>query len=592
MMTMKKILYISLFAALMALLWSSCEPQQQEGPTLGTAPDSSQLSFEVTQMDPWNFQFVNTTSLTGIASWELGNGSKMSNQDTVQGTYNSKGTFRVIMTFVTDGGQARTSKTVEVTQEPPFDYANDPLAQTLTKGGDTRTWKLDAETQGHLGVAAADATEPIWWSAAPWTKEGHYIYDDEFTFAMQDRQYTVDTKGITHAANMAVDDGRDAGFYGSETYYSDQYDTDVEVFDDQRGDIQWSLRKEDGTYTISLNKYSGVLGYDAGGSRDYTVLDWAENEYIYVKNLDENGDSRFHRLVPTDLIKRVTFEVDTLPTGNPNEYDFSITNVEKTPQNLEIEGLSWEFGDGESMEASGPDATVAHTYMRAGTYQATATVTAAGKEFTATASIGIASNHPDYEPYYIDSVMVTYEDFGETSLTDMGVNIPGEASLEKVQNPDDSRYPNRSQYVGKVTKNAGSQFGGALFQLPAGYKWDLRDIHAFKVKVYADTAHSITIKLLNSAKGGNAWLSQTWVTKQMTVVEGWQVLEFDFDGAQAGFNQSWADPSQYEPNVVEADRYNHDYYDKMEIVPNDGNDGGPFIFYMDDLQGPHVEGLK
>lgn len=575
----------------MALLWASCEPQEQDGPTLGTAPDSAQLSFEVTQLDPWNYQYVNTTDMVGIASWNLGNGSKVSNQDTVTANYGSKGTFKVTMTFVTDGGQAQTSKEVEVTQEPPFDYANDPLAQTLTKGGDQRTWKVDAETGSHLGVGPADASEPSWWAAAPWEKEGMGIYTDEFTFFMQDRQYEVDTKGKTLIHKAALDEGQNNGYYGS-VIEQDGDDRIVNVNDSERGEMQWSLRKEGETYYISLSPHPAVMGYDAGGSRDYKVLEWEENQYIYVKNIDESGISRFHRLVPTDLIKRVSFGVDTTATGNPNEYTFAIDSVEKTPQNLEIESLSWDFGDGESMQASGPDATVNHTYMRAGTYQATATVAAAGKEFTATATMEIANNHPDYEPYYIDSVMVTYEDFGETSLTDMGVNISGEATLEKVENPDDSRYPNRSQYVGKVTKNAGSQFGGALFQLPAGYKFDIRDIHTFKVKVYADTTHSITMKLLNSDKGNNAWLSQAVVTKQMTVKEGWQVLEFNFDGVQAGFNQSWADPSQYEPNVVAADRYNHGYYDKIEVVANDGDAGGPYVFYMDDLEGPHVEGLK
>jgi len=588
---MKKTIYISIIAVLIAFLWSSCEPQMQEGPTLGAAPDSTQLSFEVTQLDPWTYQFVNTTDLVGIASWDLGNGSKISNQDTVEANYGSKGTFEVSMTFVTDGGQARTSTEVEVTQEPPFDYANDPLAQTLTKDGDQRTWKIDAQTPGHLGVAAADAVEPIWWSAPAWDKEGTGMYTDEFTFVMQDRDYQVDAHGKTLIHVNALDEGQSVGYYGS-VVESIGDDRVVNVDDSQRGDIQWSLRKEDGTYTIALNNHDGVLGYDAGGSREYTVLDWEENGYIYVKNIDESGISRFHRLIPTDLIKQITFEVDTVPTGNPNEYTFSISNVEKIPSNLEVESLSWNFGDGETMEASGPDASVTHTYMRAGTYTATATVVGGGKEFTASATMEIANNHPDYETYYIDSVMVTYEDFGETSLTDMGVNIPGEASLEKVQNPDDSRYPNRSQYVGKVTKNAGSEVGGALFQLPTGYKFDLRDISTFKVKVYADTAHTITMKLLNSNKGNSAWLSMAFVSKKIDVVEGWQVLEFDFAGVQAGFNQSWADPSQYEPDVTAADRYNHNYYDKIEIVANDGNANGPYIFYMDDLEGPHVEGLK
>src|SRR6056297_2424729 len=236
MYTMRKIIYLSLLAAVIGLLWTSCEPQEQEGPTLGTAPDSTQLSFDVTQLDPWTFQFVNTTSLTGIPNWKLGNGSQVSNQDTVEATYSGVGTYTVTMTFVTDGGQAQTSTTVEVTEEPPFDYANDPLAQTLTKGGDQRTWKLDAGTPGHLGVGPADAAEPSWWAAGAWEKEGQGIYTDEFTFIMQDRQYEVDTKGKTLIHMAALDEGQSTGYYGSviEPIGDDRV---VNVNDSERGEM-------------------------------------------------------------------------------------------------------------------------------------------------------------------------------------------------------------------------------------------------------------------------------------------------------------------------------------------------------------------
>ena len=589
---MRRIIYISVLALLSALLWTACEPEMMEGPEMEAAPDSTKVDFEITQVDPWTFKFENTTELTGVANWNLDNGSKVTNQDTVTANYGSMGTFKPTLIFTTEGGKVEVTKEVEVTEEIPFDYENDPFAQMLTKGGNKRTWKLDAETQGHLGVGPADAEEPTWWSAAPFNKEGHFIYDDEFTFIMEGRKYEVDTKGKTHVAGMALDDGRDAGFYGQETYWSDQYDTDVKTIDSERGDIQWSLRKDDGQYTISLNKYSGVLGYDAGGSREYTVVDWEKNKFIYVKNLDENGESRFHRLVPADLITRVSFDINSASTGNTNEYTFSIENIEKSKESIEISSLTFDFGDGKTEQVEDPEASsVTHTYMWAGTFQAKAIVEAGGKTFTETVTIDIAQDHPDYETHYVDSVMVTYQNFDGTSLADLGVNPEGEASIETVANPHDI-YPNRSTNVGKYTKFAGSQYGATILNLPAGRTFDLRDISTFKLKVYADTAHEVTIKLLNTNKGGNAWLSETAVTKKISVTNEWQQLEFNFDGASAGYDADWADPDQFEPNVVEADRYNHGYYNQIQIVCNDGNDSKEFVLHIDDLEGPHVEGLK
>ena len=76
----------------------------------------------------------------------------------------------------------------------------------------------------------------------------------------------------------------------------------------------------------------------------------------------------------------------------------------------------------------------------------------------------------------------------------------------------------------------------------------------------------------------------------------WEIAEFDFTGgdvAVAAFEEGWkwwADPHTYD--VVAEDYYNHDFYNVVRIMYNPGDNSQEYSFYMDDLAGPHVVGLK
>ena len=47
----------------------------------------------------------------------------------------------------------------------------------------------------------------------------------------------------------------------------------------------------------------------------------------------------------------------------------------------------------------------------------------------------------------------------------------------------------------------------------------------------------------------------------------------------------------YAPDVVADDRFNHDYYNTLRIMCNPTVADGTHSFWLDELSGPHVEGI-
>ena len=60
-------------------MFTGCEPQMDSKPDIGTAPTESQVTFSVAPQSGSDFNFVieNTSSVVGIPSFDLGNGSKL-----------------------------------------------------------------------------------------------------------------------------------------------------------------------------------------------------------------------------------------------------------------------------------------------------------------------------------------------------------------------------------------------------------------------------------------------------------------------------------------------------------------------------------
>ncbi len=130
---MKNFRYISRLAGILAavLAITACEPQLADKPDVGAAPTSDQLSFTITPgSDEFNFVIENTSSITGIASWDFGNGTKGTGDSNVA-RYPMPGDYTVKLTLVTRGGVATLTKTVTQT-ETDFSIFTDPVYVNLT----------------------------------------------------------------------------------------------------------------------------------------------------------------------------------------------------------------------------------------------------------------------------------------------------------------------------------------------------------------------------------------------------------------------------------------------------------------------------
>lgn len=593
---MRKFKYIISLVLPALLLFFACEPKE-EGLTEFGAPDPNALNFEIIKVDTWNFRIINKSSINGIAHFYVDNALVSDNHDTISIYQKKAGEYKVKMSLYTRGGSATSpEQTFIVTEDappPPFDYVNDPFSKTLTNGS-SRVWVFNPEEKGHLGVGAPDTDGPNWWSANPWDKASHPIYDDEFTFTLTNNIFTVDAKGQTHAGHAGADEGRAIGYYGANTW-SDQYDEDLPVDDSKRGTIHWSLQSvvvnNVAKYKIVFDSPSAVLGYDMGSfnkERIYEVIDWKANEMINVRTKDHDGNYRYGIFMPKDLQAVARFNVSATATGNENEYKISIADLVLTPLSLKVDEIKCDFGDGDApVILTDATATVNHVYMRKGDFTVIITMKAKGKEFTATKSVHIANYHSTYVPYLLNN-MVMYQDFGQTSLVQMAFDKSGnDGSIITVANPDASKYPNRSANVGYYTK-INSQWANAYLKLTGGHRFNLTKQTAFRMLVYGKAGDEVLLKLENTDRGGNAW--QTGAEKKYTIqkTNTWEVATFDFAGVGCG--GSWTGDI-FTSDITTDSRFNETFYNVIRIMYKPGDNSATFSFYLDDLAGPHVEGL-
>lgn len=100
--------------------------------------------------------------------------------------------FRITVVAYGVGGTATTvTKDIQVR----FDYNPDPAIITNLTGTGSKTWKVDKDVAGHMGVGPWSATSvtPDWWSAAINEKVGccNCFYTAGFTFTKTATGYTL-----------------------------------------------------------------------------------------------------------------------------------------------------------------------------------------------------------------------------------------------------------------------------------------------------------------------------------------------------------------------------------------------------------------
>ncbi len=578
---MRSIKYIQRLTGIAALLLTlfACSPEMDDAVDIGPAPTEDQLDFTITPgANDFKFVLTNTSSITGIVSWDLGNGNKSTDVSPVA-TYPLPGNYTITMTLITKGGMAQKSKTLTQTKTDYSIFTDEKFI--LLSGGaddlDGKTWVLDSLATGHLGVGPAGTAGLEWWSAAPLAKKNvKVLYDDELNLKITGFVATLTNHGKSYVK----------GFVKNSSGYSNpvEIDSDFSV-DYNPSPGTWFVEEKDGKNYLTLGGPTPMFPiFDVGAvNGSYQILKLEENLLELVAT-GGDGNAWHYQLIPKGYVKpSVSADLSVVAAGGPNTYNVSLTNF-NIPAGQSISGVTFNFGDGDPVTNTDYTAVATHTYMRQGTYTISATITTSVGTLNRSYSLVVASNHPDYVPFLLDE-MVMYNDFSEVAMAPV---LGEDCSVTTVTNPS-KVYPNRSASVAFYSKT-NKEWGNAYMKLPAGYRFDLRLVSTFKVKVYGKAGDKVLLKLENTDRGGNAWQTGTadlvYTIKNSNV---WEVAEFNMAGNSAGWD--WTGDI-YTSDVTTDDRFNHDFYNVVRIMLNPGVGSGTHEFYFDELSGPHVEGIK
>jgi len=579
---MKKLNIILTFLLAITIIFSSCDPTQSDKPSLDNPPSADQLSFEITPGDDaFTFKLKNTSGLTCITQWNLGNGLTATGEE-VTATYNFPGEFEVTLTVVTNGGQASISKTLTQT-ETNYDLLTDPLYINLCGGSaaaDGKSWVLDSLTWGHIGVGPTsgnDSDWPSYWGADPVSKPNVDMYDDYINFNIIDFAATYENHNKSYVKSFRKDDPA----YSNPVLNLDDYTVTYP------GPISgnWTISSVDDVDYLILSANTPIFpNFDVG----------AENNIYEIQSISENqlklrcistDLAWFYILIPQGYERpQITFEVTSTSTGNDNEYDLEITNL-VVPEEVSVSNVTWYFDDpsAEDYETSDPTEIVTHTYMQAGTYNAIAEIEdSEGSLFTDTVEIVVASDHPNYTPY-VESGMALYVNFDDVFRPISVDQAGGTASMKIVNNPS-VVYDNDSPLCLKFSKEY-TQYANIYIPLSEAYRFDFSQSTKFKLKVYGTAGDKILLKVENSDLGGNAW--STAAEAEVYTIQNnntWEIVEYDFTGVGSVDNAT-DDVTTYAP-------YSSGYYNVVRVMINAGDGSAVNTVYIDDWAGPLVPGWK
>ena len=287
---MKTISYFCLGLTLLVLI--SCK---KEDPQLGDAPTNADAAFtfqaSATNDNIINFTAVNTTLQV---VWDLGNGQTATGYN-VTGIYPTQGTYTVKLRVFGSGGSAETSQEIVIAQTDPT-LLDGPIYAALT-GGSTgvgyKTWVIDSVSSAHFGVGpdpiGAAGDYPEWWAAAPLDKAGAGMYDDRYTFHLDNFKYDMVTNGDVYVHNSLSGD-----FPGSFENLGDF----TAPFPDQL-DESWFVNEGlDTTLTVSGQSFLGFWT----GYQTYKILQISDTSLWLSFKHHEGGLTWYLRLIPEGFV--------------------------------------------------------------------------------------------------------------------------------------------------------------------------------------------------------------------------------------------------------------------------------------------------
>ncbi|ADR20166.1 hypothetical protein MATR_22180 [Marivirga tractuosa] len=483
---MKKYIF-NLFILSLLFAFTACNEEF----VLEEAPDAGEASFDVNPSSKGeNYVILSNSSDGFIKKWDFGNGASAEG-DEVEAYFPFEGEYEVTLTVYAAGGSVSSSETVAISNTDP-NICNVEFLELLTGGCDQpegKTWVIDAERAGHFGVGPPNAAGPDYYAAGANEKAGGGMYNDEYTFILNQYQYVQETNG-----DIYLNPAQASNFPGA---------FEPEVGDrkapyDAPENINFAISENaEGQPVISFNN-NGFIGYNTGVNT-YTILSISENEMFVRFNDAATPDlSWFHR-----LIRKGFAPIEAGFTVETTELTASFTNT-----SLNAETYSWEFGDGTTSSEESP----IHTYAEEGTYSVTLEVSGPGQSASVTQEVSVSAA-PKVLPFTFEENNTQFGTFGGTVF-----NV--------IDNPDASGA-NTSARVGEFQK--GTEFSFAGLALLLDEPVDFSENTTLSMKIWSPVATNAILKLEAAGDAGTF----TEQNVSIPVANEWVELTFDFTGAQS-----------------------------------------------------------
>lgn len=235
----------------------SCSKDDEGGET--EEDPIASFQFEVSTTNFLEVSFTNFSQNATSYSWDFGDGSAASTDESPTHTYASDGSYEVTLTA--------SNGTVEVTKTQTVSVS-DPEKELKKLTSDTqKTWILQRQEVA-LGIGPS-ATSVEWWSFGGVTPfaDRPCILDDEYTFTL-DGDFILDSKGT-----MFLDGTGNGGWNN----------TNPDVCNDE-SEIDWT---SEGSIDVSAFANGGDYTYTFDGS---TLTLQGEGVYIGLANKSNAGD--------------------------------------------------------------------------------------------------------------------------------------------------------------------------------------------------------------------------------------------------------------------------------------------------------------
>ena len=268
-----------LFFSFLIIGLFSCK---KENPQLGEAPLLADASFTFAPSDTNENVILFTANNPNIINmWDFDNGLQGEGAE-VSSIYPNAGTYNVSLSVFNSGGSKTTTQELVIEQTDPG-LLNNPIYTMLTGGVDGpgfKTWYIDSLSEGHFGVGP-DPISPLgyvpeYWSAPPNAKPGVGMYDDRFTFYLNEYKFDMVTNGDVYVHNTI------------ESQYPGGFENlgDFTVPYENRLNMSWSITEEaDTMLTVSGDSFIGF----GSGFNTYKILELTDTSLYLVYGHHEGG---------------------------------------------------------------------------------------------------------------------------------------------------------------------------------------------------------------------------------------------------------------------------------------------------------------